>query len=355
MPPIMGAAAFIMAEMTGVPYGKLIIYAAIPAILYYVAVFVMVDIEAVKLGLKGVAKERLPRFIEVLKRGGFLLLAPIGIFYMLIVGYSPIKASFAGVMLVILTSFLTKETRLNIRGFMRALELGAISSLSVIAACACAGLIVGSITLTGIGLKFADLVVAISRGNVYLASFMAMFASIVMGMGMPTTALYIILGSIVAPAMVKLGVPVVAAHLFIFYFGCMAAVTPPVALSSYLAAAIAKADPISTALNGLKLSLAAFILPFLFIVNPELLLLKGTLVDQVWAICTAMVGVFALAGCLEGYFGGSLRFYQRLLLGGGALGLMHGGKFTDVLGLILLLGVLIQKLLTRRKRGVSLE
>ncbi len=353
MPPIMGAAAFIMAEMTGVPYGKLIVHAAIPAILYYVSVFLMVDLEAAKMGLRGLMKNQLPQFFEVLKRGGFLLLAPLSIVYMLIAGYSPIKASFTAVMFVIVASFFRKETRLTPATFLKALESGARSSLSVIAACAVAGLIVGTVTLTGLGLKFADLIILLAHGQLYPALVLTMFASIVMGMGMPTTALYIILGSMVAPALVKLNVPIVAAHLFIFYFGCMAAVTPPVALSSYLAAAIAKGDSVKTALNGLKLALAAFILPYIFALEPRLLLIDATVGKAALATTTATLGVIALASCLENYFFGKLLVYERFLLGAAALVLMYPGWVSDLAGFVILLAVFGSVKLFRKSHRVT--
>lgn len=336
MPPIMGAAAFIMAEMTGVPYGKLIIHAAIPAILYYVSVFLMVDLEAAKMGLKGISKEELPRFFQVMKEGAFLLLAPFSIVYMLIAGYSPIKASYTAVLVVIVASFLRKNTRLSPRRFLDALDKGARNSLSVIAACAVAGIIVGVVTLTGLGLKFADLIVTLSHGQMYPALFLTMVASIIMGMGMPTTALYIILGSMVAPALVQMDVPIVAAHLFIFYFGCMASVTPPVALSSYLAAAIAKGDSVKTALNGLKLALAAFILPYLFALSPRLLLLDTNVTQALIATGTAILGVVALASCLENYFFGKLRVYERIMMAVAALVLMNPGWMSDIAGIVIL-------------------
>lgn len=336
MPPIMGAAAFIMAEMTGVPYGKLIIHAAIPAILYYVSVFLMVDLEAAKMGLKGISKEELPRFFQVMKEGAFLLLAPFSIVYMLIAGYSPIKASYTAVLVVIVASFLRKNTRLSPRRFLDALDKGARNSLSVIAACAVAGIIVGVVTLTGLGLKFADLIVTLSHGQMYPALFLTMVASIIMGMGMPTTALYIILGSMVAPALVQMDVPIVAAHLFIFYFGCMASVTPPVALSSYLAAAIAKGDSVKTALNGLKLALAAFILPYIFALSPRLLLLDTNVTQALIATGTAILGVVALASCLENYFFGKLRIYERIMMAVAALVLMNPGWMSDIAGIVIL-------------------
>jgi len=349
MPPIMGAAAFIMAEMTGVPYGKLIVHAAIPAVLYYLSVFLMVDFEAAKMGLKGLRKDQLPSFIETLKKGGFLLLAPLSIVYMLLAGYSPIKASFSAVMLVIVASFIRKETRLTPKKFLRALEMGARGALSVIAACAVAGLIVGTVTLTGLGLKFADLIIALSKGSLYPALVLTMLASIIMGMGMPTTALYIILGSMVAPALVKMNVPIVAAHLFIFYFGCMASVTPPVALSSYLAAAIAKGDAVKTALNGLRLASAAFILPFIFALEPKLLLINASFSTAAIATITAILGVVAMASCLENYFFGSLNIFQRSLMGIAALAMMYPEIYSDLLGLGLILSNYFMQKLTKGK------
>lgn len=355
MPPIMGAAAFIMAEMTGVPYGKLIIHAAIPAVLYYVSVFLMVDIEAAKMGLSGMTKDKLPRMLTVLKNGGFLLLAPLSIVYMLLAGYSPIKASYMAVMLVIVASFMRKATRMNLRKFIEALEMGAKGALSVIAACAVAGIIVGCVTLTGLGLKFADLIVALAHGQLYLALLLTMIASIIMGMGMPTTALYIILGSMVAPALVKMNVPIVAAHLFIFYFGCMASVTPPVALSSYLAAAIAKGDSVKTALNGLKLASSAFILPFIFALSPELLLIDTTPFKAVIGTGSAIMGVIALASCLENYLFGELQVYQRLLVGIAAITLMYPGWSTDIVGLGIIVAIAAMQIVSGKKRTPELQ
>ena len=352
MPPIMGAAAFIMAEMTGVPYGKLVIYAAIPAVLYYVSVFLMVDLEAAKLGLSGLSKEKLPGFIDVLKKGAFLLMAPVSIFYMLLKGYSPIKASFTAVVIVIAASMFRKETRLNMPRLVKALEKGARASLSVISACAVAGLIVGTVTLTGLGLKFADMIVTLADGRLYPALVLTMIASIIMGMGMPTTALYIILGSMVAPALVLMDVPVVAAHLFIFYFGCFAAVTPPVALSSYLAAAIAKADSVKTALSGLKLALAAFILPFIFALSPELLLINTSPIKTLRVVGSALIGVFALGSALENYMMGKLFVIERILMFIAALILIKPGIGTDITGLAIVLTIGLIRYFKSKKSAV---
>ena len=354
MPPIMGAAAFIMAEMTGVPYGEIIICAAIPAVLYYVSVFIMVDMEAAKMGLRGLPKEDLPNLKQVLKDGAFLLIAPLSILYMLVAGYSPIKASVVAVGFVIFASFLSPKTRLTPQKFYAALVSGAQSALSIVAACAVAGLIVGVVTLTGLGLKFADLVMAIAQGSLYPALLLTMVACIVMSMGMPTTALYIILGAMVAPGLVKLNINIVAAHFFIFYYGCMAAVTPPVALSSYLAASIAGADPTKTAFQGLKLALSAFILPFIFALDPSLLLIDTT-VGHAFAIClTALLGITALAAALEGYLMRVLQLWQRLVLAVAALVLIIPGIITDTIGAVLfaliLLSVVFQN---KREKAVA--
>ncbi|KJS88354.1 MAG: C4-dicarboxylate ABC transporter permease [Peptococcaceae bacterium BICA1-8] len=355
MPPIMGAAAFIMAEMTGIPYGKLIIHAAIPAILYYLSIFIMVDLEAAKLGLVGMSREQLPRFWETLKKGGFLLLAPLSIVYMLLIGFSPIKASFAAVMIAIITSTFRKETRLNLSKLIDALDNGARASLSVIAACAVAGLIVGTVTLTGLGLKFADLIINLSAGNIYLALVLTMLASIFMSMGMPTTALYIILGTMVAPALVKMGIPIVAAHLFIFYYGCFAAVTPPVALSSYLAASIAKADAIKTSLVGLKLCLTAFLLPFIFALSPSLLLIDTTPIKILSVLVTSVIGVFALSASLESYLFGRIGKLQQVLLFIAAIVLIKPDIKTDLLGLGIIAVVSVIQFTIKRQKPISQE
>lgn len=356
MPPVMGAAAFIMAEMTGISYGELIVCAAIPAVLYYVAVFIMVDMEAAKQNLLGLPGDKLPKIKVVLKEGAFLLLAPLSILYMLIVGYSPIKASVVAVGFVIVASFCSKKTRLTPRKFYNALVLGAQGALSIVAACAVAGLIVGVVTLTGLGLKFADLVMHLAENSVYLALVLTMIACIIMGMGMPTTALYIILGAMVAPGLVKLNINIVAAHLFIFYYGCMAAVTPPVALSSYLAASIAGADPTRTALQGLKLASAAFILPFIFVLDPSMLLIDTTVLDAIIICISATLGVTALAATLEGYLLGRLQIWQRCMLVISALALMIPGIASDLVGGTILGLIALHMLMKKRqmKQAVAL-
>lgn len=351
MPPIMGAAAFIMAEMTGVPYGQIIVCAAIPAVLYYVSVFIMVDMEAAKMNLRGMPKEALPNLKQVLKDGAFLLIAPLSILYMLVAGYSPIKASVVAVGFVIFASFLSPKTRLTPKKFHAALVSGAQSALSIVAACAVAGLIVGVVTLTGLGLKFADLVMHLAQNSLYPALVLTMVACIVMSMGMPTTALYIILGAMVAPGLVKLNINIVAAHFFIFYYGCMAAVTPPVALSSYLAASIAGADPTRTAFQGLKLALSAFILPFIFVLDPSLLLIDATIGHAIGICLTAFLGILALAAALEGYLMRLLQLWQRIVLACAALVLIIPGMATDLVGAALFAFILVTIIIQNKQHS----
>lgn len=353
MPPIMGAAAFIMAEMTGIPYGKIIVHAALPALLYYIAVFFMVDIEAAKLGLLGLKADQLPTFKESFKKGAFLLFAPLSIIVMLLLGYSPIKASYISVLIVIVASMFRKETRLNLQKLIKALEGGAKGALDLVAACAVAGLIVGTVTLTGLGLKFADFIIALSGGKMYLALILTMFASILMGMGMPTTALYIILGAMVAPALVKMGVPLIAAHLFIFYFGCFASVTPPVALSSYLAASIAKANAVKTALTGLKLSITAFILPYIFVFSPAMLLMDSTIGQIIGVIVTSVIGVYALSCSLERYMLTKLKIWESIVLFSASIMMIYPGLTTDIIG-IGLVGIVVLLQYINKKKGTDL-
>lgn len=334
MPPVMGAAAFIMAEMTGIPYNQIIIHAMLPAILYYFSIFLMVDYQAAKSGLKGLPKEQLPDLKATLKKSIFLLAGPVGILVMLLIGYTPIKAAFYGVIIVFVASLFRKDTRLTLPKLLQALENGAKGAIGLIAASAVAGIIVGVVTLTGVGLKFSDFVLQFANNNLYLALFLTMIASIILGMGLPTAALYIILGTLAAPALVKMGVPVAAAHLFIFYFGCMAAVTPPVALSSYLAATIAKAQPMRTALHGFKLSLAAFLLPFIFAVNPAILFIDTTIGEFIWITITAIIGIFALASSLEGYVFRKISWFHQIVLFLCALLMLDPGTVTDFIGVI---------------------
>jgi len=322
-----------MAEMTGIPYNKLIIYAAFPAILYFFSIFLMVDFRAAKRGLIGIKKSELPSARKTLKKYFFILLGPISIFYFLLDGYSPIKASFYAIIIVLVGSYFRKDTRITLPKLLLALDSGAKGAIGLVAASGVAGIIVGVVSLTGIGIKFANLVVLLSGGTVIIGLVLTMVASIILSMGLPTAALYIILATIAAPALINMGVVLPAAHLFIFYFGAMAAVTPPVALSSYLAATIAKGNPTKTAFNGWKLALAAFLLPFIFVYNPEILWYDATPSEIISITVTAIIGIFGFAASIEGYFLGYLRIPFRIFLFASSLLLIWPGIYTDIFGI----------------------
>ena len=349
-PPVMGAAAFIMAEFLNIPYNKLIIYAALPALLYFLAVGIMVDFRAGKMGITGIAKEKLPKLMPILKKGGHLIFSPIAIIYFLLAGYSPIKASFYAIVVTFIVSMINKDTRLTPKRLLVAFEKGATNALSIIAACATAGIIVGVVTLTGLGLKFSGLIINLSSGNLILGLFLTMIASIIFGMGMPTTALYVILATLVAPALVKMGVIPIAAHLFIFYFGVFAALTPPVAISSYLAASIAKADGVKTAFTGLKLASVAFIMPYIFALSPSLLLVDTSIGEVFWILVTSLLGILSLAGSLEGYFVmENINIQTRIILALSSLCLIIPNFTSDLLGLAGMGTVVAFMILTKKR------
>lgn len=335
MPPIMGAAAFIMAEFLGVTYAQIIINAALPAVLYFTAIYVMVDIKAARTGLVGLPAEKLPKISKVLKEDGHLLIPLIAVVLFLSVGYSAIKASLYAVITIILVSFFKSKTRMGVKEFIAALEEGMKSSLSVIAACGVTGLIIGVVTLTGLGLKLANIITTLSGGLLLPTLLLTMVASLIMGMGMPTTALYVILAAMVAPAIVDLGVNPIAAHLFILYFGVFAAVTPPVALTSYLAASLANGDSARTAVEGFKLSIAAFIVPFIFVYSPSMLLIDTSAVEVIRITFTSLIGIIALGASSQGYLIKPIRIVKRLILFVAAVTLIDPAALTDAIGLII--------------------
>ncbi len=344
MPPVMGAAAFIMAETTGIPYLNICISAAIPAVLYYMCVMLSVDFEARRCHLKTVDKDKVPPLLPTLKRCYPLILPIATLIAMLCVGFTPLKASLYATGVMILTSFLSKETRLNGKRTYEALTKSAYNSVTVCVACAVCGIVTGVITLTGLGLKLSDLILQASHGSLFLTLFLTMIASIILGMGLPTTAKYIVLSAIASPALVKLGVPLVGAHLFILYFGVIAEVTPPVALTSYAAAAVAKAPGVRTALQGLKISIGAFFIPFMFCYYPSLLFVDTSLAGMASGLLSAFIGMICLCGCSIGYFFGPLKLWKRAFMFLGVALLMHPATITDLIGLaVVAITILIQK------------
>ncbi|MBI2881338.1 MAG: TRAP transporter permease [Candidatus Tectomicrobia bacterium] len=353
MPPIMGAAAFIMSEFTEIPYVTIAAAAVIPALLYFFSVYLFVDLQAIKQGLKGLPREDLPRAGATLAWGGHLFLPLLVLVLMLVWAYSPMKSVFWGIVLIVVVGMMRKTTRVSPWKLVEALEFGARNAVTVAAACAAAGIIVGVIALTGLGLKFSDSLVSFSGGNILLALFFTMIASLILGCGMPTTAAYVVLASLAAPVLVRLGVPVLAAHMFIFYFGCISTITPPVALSSYAGAAIAEADPMRVSNTAVKFGLVAYIVPYMMVYGPSLLM-QGDPVRILTTVFTAAIGVFAFATGLQGYLRRECAWWERAVLIAAGLCLIFPGWRTDLTGILALLAVWgYQGLFSRRTTTAS--
>lgn len=330
LPPIMGAGAFIMAEVTGIPYTDIVVAAIIPAVLYFASVYFMVDLQATKLGMKGLPKEELPVFAQLAKQV-YLFLPIIILIYTLFAGYSVIRAGTLAMVSAAVVSWLTPY-RMGPRSILRALELAAKMSIQLVAVCACAGIIVGVIALTGVGARFSSLLLAIADQNQLLALFFAMVISIVLGMGMPTTAAYAVAAAVVAPGLVQLGIPVLVAHFFVFYYAVMSAITPPVALAAYAGAALAGSDPMKTSVESFKFGLAAFIVPFMFFYSHELLM-QGAWHEILHVFITAGLGIYLLAAGVQGWFFGLLGVVPRIVLLVAALAMIQGGWISDIIGL----------------------
>ncbi|WP_413718018.1 TRAP transporter permease [Silicimonas sp. MF1-12-2] len=339
MPPIMGAGAFIMAEITGVPYTEIAIAAVIPAVLYFVSVYFMVDFEAAKLGMKGMREDELPKFNKMLRQV-YLFIPIIILIYALFMGYSVIRAGTLATVAAAVVSWLT-PFRMGPRAIAKAFELAGIMSIQIIAVCACAGIIVGVISLTGVGARFSSLLLGIAGSSQLLALFFAMCIAILLGMGMPTTAAYAVAGSVVAPGLQGLladgGLPeetaLLVAHFFVFYYAVLSAITPPVALASYAAAGISGANPMETSVTSFKIGIAAFIVPFMFVYNSALLM-DGGWFEVARAGATAVFGVFLLSSGVQGWFmGARSAWFIRAMTIAAALFMIEGGLSTDLIGL----------------------
>ncbi|KAB2951798.1 TRAP transporter permease [Heliorestis acidaminivorans] len=342
MPPIMGAGVFIMAEMTGIPYQTLMIAGIIPALLYFASTYFMVDKEASKLGLYGVPRDQLPAIGEVMKRS-YMFFPVLILFGMLMMGQSVIKSGFYAILAALAISWLNKDSRMGFAKTFRALEMGAKGTIQLMAVCAAAGIIMGVIALTGIGLKFSSLLLGIAGTSQFLALFFAMLIAIVLGMGMPTTAAYAVAASVVAPGLIQMGIQPLLAHFFVFYFACVSAITPPVELASYAASAISGSDPMKTGYTSFRLGIAAYIVPFMFFYAPEILMNKElmelfgyTYVDVALRAATAMLGIFALSSAIQGWYFGSVSPWKRVLLFAAALLLVTHHTWLDIIGFTIL-------------------
>ncbi len=348
MPPVMGAAAFLMAEFIGVPYIEIVKAAIVPAFLYFAGVWLGVHFEAKRENLKGIPRSELPSIFSILKERGHLALPLIIIVYLLVSGYTPMRAALVAIVLSIVCSALRKSTRMKPIEIVEGLILGAKGVLSVLVACAAAGIIIGVVTKTGIGLKLASGLLDLSGGMLFPTMVFTMITAIILGMGVPTTANYVITSTIAAPAIIQLGVPVLCAHMFVFYFGIIADVTPPVALAAFAGAGIAGGDPLKTGINASKLAIAAFIIPYMFVYAPELLMVDATAVSVILATISALIGMVALSSALIGFLADNCTKLERVLLIVGGLLLIKPGLVTDVCGLALFAAILLLQLRRRK-------
>jgi TRAP transporter 4TM/12TM fusion protein len=343
MPPVMGAAAFLMAEFIGMPYIEIAKAAAIPACLYFLGIFIEVHFEAKRCGLVGKPWSQIPRFMTVLKERGHLFVPLIAIIYVLTEGFTPTLAALVGLGLSVVAGALRKATRMSVPEIFNALEAGARGAIGVAIACATAGIIVGVVTLTGLGLKMANGLIDLAGGNLLLTLFFTMITSLILGMGVPTTANYVITSTMAAPALVLLGVPKLAAHLFVFYFGIIADITPPVALAAYAGAGIARANPFWTGVTASKLAVGAFIVPYIFVYNPAMLLIGTTPWGLTQNMVTACLGMFGVGAAMIGFCVAPMNWFERIWFAIAGLMLIDPGMVTDVIGILMLTaGMIIQ-------------
>lgn len=344
MPPVMGAAAFLMAEFVGVPYIEVVKAAVIPALLYYTGIWLSVHYEAKKYGLKGTPRDQLPKFGPLLREKGHLAVPLIVIVYLLVSGYTPMRAALYAIGLTIVCACMRKNTRITFAQFINGLVEGSQSVLGVLIACASAGIIIGVVTKTGVGLKLATALLDLAQGKMIPAMFFTMITSLILGMGVPTTANYVITSTIAAPALVQMKVPVLAAHMFAFYFGIVADVTPPVALAAYAGSGIAGSNPMKTGVTAAKLAIAAFVVPYIFVLAPQLLMINATVPMILMAMVTAIIGMWGLSLAMIGFCQHPLTALQRIAFFIGGLCLIIPGSMTDIAGIgILVLCYLWQK------------
>jgi TRAP transporter 4TM/12TM fusion protein len=347
MPPVMGAAAFVMAEFLAVPYAQVALWASIPALLYYVSLFFAVHFDAKRYKLAGVPKSELPRFLRVMAVRGHLFVPIFVVLFGLILGYSAPLCALAGALVCIPMALLRASTRGGIgwRNVFDALVDGARNTLSVAMACACAGIVIGCVTITGLGITFTQFVIVLAQSSLIAALVLTAIAGIVLGMGMPTTPSYIVMVSLLVPAIIKLGAIPPAAHMFAFYFAILSAITPPVALAVFAAAGLAKSDLWATGWQAVRIAAATYIVPFMLIYEPSLMLI-GDWFDSLTAAASAVVGVMCLAAGLQGYMFREARGWERAVLVVAALLLIKPGYISDAVGLLLLAAVVLSQKLS---------
>lgn len=354
MPPIMGAAAFLMADFVGVPYSSIIGRAILPAILYFAGIFISVHLEAKKLDLHGMPKEQLPKARKLVKK--IYLLLPLIMLVVWVSGnfMTMQKAASLAIVLTVVVSLFNKDNRITPGKILEALEAGGKSAITVGAACGVAGIISGTITMTGLANDIINAIVSVAGDRLIIALILTMLCCIVLGMGVPTTANYCIMAATTAPILIRMGVPVMAAHFFVFYFGIVADITPPVALAAYAGSAIAKSNPMKTAFNASKLAVAAFIVPYMFCFNPAMLFIDTTAIQVVQIAITAFIGIFALAAALEGYCFANMNAVIRIVIAAGGLLLIHPALTTDLVGLVIVFASLgFQYVLSKKRKAAA--
>lgn len=349
MPPIMGAAAFLMADYLGVSYSNIVVRAILPAVLYFAGIFIAVHLEAKKEGLRGLTREELPKLLPLLKKV-YLLIPLVLLIYL--VGTSQRSIQYAAALAIvaaIVVSLFNKEDRITPKKFFEALAAGGKGMITVAAACGVAGIIAGTITMTGLANDMINGIVALAGNQVIIALFLTMLCCIVLGMGVPTTANYCIMAATCAPILIRMGVPALAAHFFVFYFGIVADLTPPVALAAYAGAAIAQANPMKTAFTATKLAIGAFIVPYVFALNPAMLFIDTTAGEVILICITSLVGIFAVSAALEGYWMSHMKWYERVISVIGGLLLIYPGLVTDLVGLGAVVIIFVLQMVRKKK------
>ena len=353
MPPIMGAAAFLMADYVQIPYGEIALKAILPAVLYFAGIFIAVHLEAKKSGLRGLTKEELPKLKPLLKQI-YLILPLVLLIYLVSTSQRSIAyAAAIAIIAAIVVSMFNKDYRLTPKRFLEALAAGGQGMITVAAACGVAGIIAGTITMTGLANTLINGIVALANGQVIIALFLTMLCCIVLGMGVPTTANDCIMAATCAPILIRMGVPAIAAHFFVFYFGIVADLTPPVALAAYAGAAIAQANPMKTALTSTKLAIGAFIVPYVFALNPAMLFVDTTAGEVILICLTSLIGIFGVSAGLQGYVLKRMPWWERVLSIVGGLLLIYPGIVTDVVGLVLVGGVVVLQYINKKRHALA--
>ena len=341
MPPVMGSAAFLISETCSVPYRQLMVIAVIPAVLYFTGIWISVHLEAKRLGLKGIPRDQLPKLWPLIRDKGHLLLPLLAIIYLMLTGFTITRAALIGCLICVVVPYVRKGTRVPFLQIFTALPQASRSVISVATACSTAGIIIGMVTLTGLGQRIGTGIFSLVGNNVFLALVCAMFTSLILGMGVSTTSNYLIKSTIAAPILIKAGIPLLAAHMFCFYFGIVADITPPVALAAYAGSAIAKGNAFKTGVNATKLAIAAFLIPYMFAMNPKMIMIGGTFLEALPMIITAILGLVGIGGGFIGYLNGPLKLPMRLLSFAGGICMVIPGTLTDIVGAVVIAGVFV--------------